>query len=355
MLAGRAGQRVHAVTLVSSVVAAVAAAAALAQRPAPIDTAIQDLASQDLPTRGRGITAMLAQSGVDAHGASAMRVAVVNLLHNHPERAERIRTALIAALEQMGAESQRLIDEPEAPTATREPNEGFSELLSELTDAVSALRDARAVRGLILALPYSIGALVDICPDAVDAVIQRSHEPDLYMGGNPLGYRWQSVRVLGWCLQRPAVMLANPAVESKIRSALLADLDDPEWQVRLVAAEVLSSLRTDPEVRAKLQSIAASDPYSGPDGLTQGGTAFRVRETADRALNPPDAFSFYVTRSPGTRSCRVQPASEAPTGELFIGPERANVVRPTMCSHYDPTGLDPQSCWLVEPANACGQ
>ena len=339
----------------ASAAATVLATAALAQRPSPVDAALQDLASQDLPPRGRGITAMLAQSGVDVHGASATRVAVVNLLHNHPERAERIRTTLIAALEQMGAESQRLIGQPEALAATREPNEGFSELLSELTDAVSALRDPRAVKGLILALPYSIAGLVDVCPDAVDAVIQRSHEPDLYLEGNPVGYRWQSVRVLGSCLQRPAMMLANPAVGSKIRSALMAELNDPEWQVRLVAAEVLSPLRTDPEVRAKLQSIAASDPYSGPDGLTQGGTAFRVREAAARALNPPDAFSFYVTRSLDTRSCRVQPASEAPAGELFIGPERTTVVRPTMCSHYDPTGLDPQSCWLVEPLNVCGR
>jgi len=152
------------------------------------------------------------------------------------------------------------------------------------------------------------------------------------------------------------MMQANPAVAAKIRSALLSLMGDPDPIVRGSAADALSPLRTDPEVRARLRAMATSDPYLSSDYRTKEGLPrYIVRETADRALNPPDAFSFYITRSPDTRACRIQPASEKPIGELYMGPERQLVLRPRMCGHYDPTGLDPQSCWLVEPFNVCTQ
>ncbi|HTX38332.1 MAG TPA: hypothetical protein VME43_25065 [Bryobacteraceae bacterium] len=59
----------------------------------------------------------------------------------------------------------------------------------------------------------------------------------------------------------------------------------------------LAPLRDDPEVHAKLQQLAALDPYYDPDGATNGGMDFRVREAAKWSLNPPDAFSCYVTRA----------------------------------------------------------
>ncbi len=162
-------------TLVSCVVVVALAATALAQQPSPVDTALQDLASQDVPSRERGLTALLAQSGVRMRGANATRVAVVNLLHNNPEQAERIRTALIAALEQQGAEFEAYVKNGAKPSP-----EALAEPLLSLTSAVAALEDPRAVKGLMLALPLgSIEGLADVCPDAVGAIVQRIHEPDL--------------------------------------------------------------------------------------------------------------------------------------------------------------------------------
>jgi hypothetical protein len=117
----------------------------------------------------------------------------------------------------------------------------------------------------------------------------------------------------------------------------------------------------EPVVRAKLQSLAASDPYLaptedsvGPEKRTGVGR-FRVREAAARSLNPSDAFSFYVVRTPDSLVCRIQQASEQFLGEPFIGPERQIVIKPTMCSHYDPTGKDSSLCWKIEPVDACSQ
>jgi hypothetical protein len=326
------------------------AATALAQpgqQESRVDAALADLASQDLDTRNRALTALLAQSGIEVHSPSTMRVRVNSLLRTHPQDAERIKTALIAALESVGAEYEKLMREDQ------ELLEEFSEYSNALADTVSVLHDPRSASALLMI--GDLEGVGDICPSAVDAIIQRSHAPELSWRGASLHANAFAVRALGYCLQRPTLMRASAGLESKIKRELLTDLDSPDWSVRVVAAEALSPLRTDPGVRAKLQRAAASDPYFGPDGATNGGVAFTVREMAARSLNPPDALLYYVARTSESRVCRVQPSSQAVTGERFIGPETADFVRRIMCSHYDPTGQDSSLCWKVEPANVCSQ
>jgi len=328
------------------------------QQESRVEAALADMASQDLGTRDRGLSALLAQSGIEVGKPTPMRVRMNSLLRTHPQQAERIKTTLIAALETQGADYVRLIKETQQPLS-----EAFGESWVFMTSAVAGLQDPRAVKGLLLALTAgSIEGLADICPSAVDAMIQRIHEPDLYWEGRPVGYRWQAITGLAWCLQRPATMHANPETANKIRGALLSLLEDPDPVIRGSAAAALSPLRTDPEVKAKLRTLAMNDAYRsspeedfvGPDKRTGQGR-FTVRESATRSLNPPDAFLFYVARTSDTRVCRIQQASDALAQEQFIGPERKAMLRPLMCSHYDPTGQDPSLCWKVEPANACSQ
>ncbi len=301
--------------------------AAWAQREqpeSPIDAALRDLSSQD--TRERGLTELLAQSGIRVGSPSVL---IRDLLRTHPQQAERIRTTLIAWLEKQGEDYVRQVQ-------AGQPISVDAESWMFLTDAVAGLRDPRAVKGLVLALGVgSIEGLADICPSAVDAIIERIHQPDLDAGDIASGDRRQAVTTLGWCLQRPAMMRANPGVLAKIRSELLADLSNPDSSIRGHAAEALSALRTDPEVRAKLQA----DPYL-------------IAEF--RALSS-DTFSFYVTRSTEARVCRIQQASEAPVEEQFIGPDSKDALKPLMCRRYDPTGQDPSLCWHVVPANVCSQ
>jgi hypothetical protein len=330
------------------------ATTALAQVEQPesrADVALKDLTSEDLHIRNRALNGLLAQSGVQVHGRNAMRITVNNLLRTHPQQAERIKTTLIAALERQGADHVRLIQE------SQPVSEEFGESWTSLTSAVAALQDPRAVKGLVLALPTgSIEGLADICPSAVDAIIERIHEPELYSGGAVVGYRRQAITALGWCLQRPALMRANPDVLAKIRRELLADLNDPDWSVRDHAVDALSALKTDPEVRVKLQIVATTDPYltSEYSPPNKPGARYIVRDGTSFILSC-DAFSFYVTRTPDTRVCRIQQASEALVDEQFLGPERKIMLKPWMCRHNDPTGQDPSLCWKVEPANACSQ
>ena len=175
------------------------------QQEAQVDAALRDL---DQGARDRGLTALLAQSGIPVVTPASMKVRMNSLLRAHPQQAERIKTTLIAALEAQGAELEKSIRETHEPLG-----EAFGESWAFLTDAVGRLQDPRAVKGLLLALPAgSIGGLADVCPSAVDAIIKRIHEPDLYLDGTALGYQRQAVTALGWCLQRTAMMSANPDV-----------------------------------------------------------------------------------------------------------------------------------------------
>jgi HEAT repeat protein len=284
---------------------------------------------------------------------------VNSLLRTHPQQAEKIRTTLIAALEKEGAEFAR------PSTQDAQTTEEQAEYVAALTEAVAALQDPRAVNGLVLALPAgSIPGLVDICPAAAEALIERVHEPDVYEEGQPMGYRGLPITALAWCLQRPAMMRTNPEMVDKIRVGLLGMLHDPNPIVRGSAAAALSPLRMEPQVQEALRTLAASDPYRGTGyygtgyddagiGTPDGG--FMVREAAAKSLSPLPGFSFYVTRTQGARVCRMQEASEAPIEDRFMGPEREAMLRSEMCSHYDPTGQDPSLCWKVEPANVCSQ
>jgi len=319
------------------------------QSDSRVDAALRDL---DQGARDRGLTALLAQDGIPVGTPASMKVRMNSLLHAHPQQAERIKTTLIAALEAQGAEQERSIREAQEPLS-----EAFYESWLFLTDAVGGLQDPRAVKGLLLALSAgSIAGLADICPSAVDAIITRIHEPDLYLAGVAVGDRRQAVTALGWCLQRSAMMGANPDVLAKIRRELFADLSDPDRTIRDHAVEALSALRADPEVRAKLQIVADTDPYIDSElGLPgKPGPRYLIRDGASFVLNS-EAFSFYVTRTSDTRVCHIQPASEALVEEQFLGPQSKAMLKSLMCSHYDPTGRDPSLCWKVEPANACSQ
>jgi hypothetical protein len=329
---------------------ATTAVAQVQQPESRVDAALQDLTSEDRRTRDLALSALLAQSGIEVGSPGPMRVRMNGLMRTHPQQAERIKIALIAALEKQGTDHIRLIQESQ-------PVSEDGESWMFLADVVAGLQDPRAVKGLLLALPAgSIEGLADICPSAVDAIIVRIHEPDLYSEGIAEGYRRQAVTALGWCLQRPAMMRAHPNVLAKIRRELLADLSDPDRSIRGHAVEALSALRTDPEVRAKLQAVATTDPYVTSEFSTpiKPGPRYIVRDGASFVLTS-DAFSFYVTRTSDTRVCRIQQVSEALVEEQFIGPESNAMLKPSMCRHYDPTGQDPSLCWKVEPANACSQ
>jgi hypothetical protein len=238
-------------------------------------------------------------------------------------------------------------------------SEAFLNFQVDLAEAVAVLKDPRAASGLLIAMrsngPSAVEGLADICPAVVDSIIAKAHEPEKYWMGAPLRGRAQAIALLGHCLRRPGANFSQDAA-SRIRHELMSAADDPDPGVRALAAFALTPLRAEPEVQAKLRTLAAADPYvSLADGTREGASRFSVREAAARALEPPDDLLFYVTRTPESRACSVQQASQPLSGQLFIGPYNRQLAHDNMCRHYDSTGHDPSLCWLVEPQNACGR
>ncbi len=315
------------------------------QRESPVDAKLYALSSPDLRTRDLALTTLLAQNGIVAKGPSTTQARVGGLLRTHPQQAERIKTALIAALEKAGKEYDALV------RSDRQVPEDLAEWCNTLSDAVSALRDPRAASALFMT--GNLDGVADICPSAVDRIIEWVHAPERYSRAAPEHASAFAVRTLGFCLLRPAMIRANPDLVAKIKRELLADLNPPDWTVVEVAAESLRPLAKDPEVRAKLQRISALDPYHGQEMLRERLKWSRVRDRANWSLEPPDEVSYYATRTPDSRVCQVRPTSQTSIQEALFGPATADWVRRNMCDHYDPTGHDASLCWKVEPANAC--
>ena len=228
-------------------------------------------------------------------GKNGVGLGVAALLKANPQQADRVKTALISALEKQGAEHDRSVKEGQGMS------EGFLNFWVDLAEAVAALQDPRAAKGLLMAVmshaPSAVEGLADICPAIVDSIIARAHEPEMYFLGASLGVRTQAIGVLGNCLRRPGASF-SPDAASKIRRELMTAADDPDSGVRALAVFALMPLRAEPEVQAKLRTLAATDPYvSLADGTRDGASRFSVREAAARALDPPDRKSTRLNSS----------------------------------------------------------
>lgn len=328
---------------------------ASAQEPADLESRLRDLSSPDLRTRSNSFYALLRPFMNDAGSTD---VSIQKLLRAYPNQSEHVKTILIAALEREGSyiESTEDKDEQLSETAT--------EYWADLSLAVASLRDPRAVKGLLsahgpggLAMSY----FADLCPSVVDTIIEKSHQPPRYWRGTLIvDNRAGAMVFLGQCLTRVSAMQSAPDALAKVRTELLAALDDPAPRVRTVAAHALGALHSDPEVRAKLELVAGTDPYlssvnANASPASAGASRFAVRDAARQALNGPTADDFYIVRSTGTLECRVEKASSGQPEFSFIGPILgAGEARHQMCLHQDRTGKDdPALCRAVSPQDAC--
>ncbi len=157
--------------------------------------------------------------------------------------------------------------------------------------------------------------------------------------------------MLGGFLSRLEAVRSSPEAAAKARRTVLAALDDPDIGARRAAIDSLLGLKDDPEVKAALERVAASDPYSiqGRDNQAK----FLLRDEAERVLSVKPEDLYYVMRTPATRECRVQQSTEPPVGARFMGPfESLPTATVRMCSHYDDNG-DPSLCRSVQPKGTC--
>jgi hypothetical protein len=317
-------------------------------QPSPIESALRGLAAPEPEARSEAFRALVAPF----NSSGKPEIAVAQLLAAHPQQADQIKIALFAALERESAYSESLV------SSGQSLSEDLLYYCDALGQAVGALRDQRALKGLLAAQgtvgidPEFVG---DLCPDAVDAIIDKARQPERYFQGEPLHVPGRAIVALGYCLKRAASMRSQPDAITKIRSVLMAGLDNPDTGYRQAAVRALFPLRNDPGVRAKLELVAGSDPFLGPVQPRESQPKFWIREDAARILRPPDGDeSWYVTKAAEARRCRVQEASVASAGELYIGPfPKADEAKHSMCNHVDPGTRNPSLCWKVEPANTC--
>jgi hypothetical protein len=314
--------------------------AAAGESSAKLDLALRSLISEDPNVRGKALYEVLALGNWEGQAPRG----IARLLLSHPEQAERIKTALIDALER---QSEYFASAKRQGLSLTESD---SEVWANLVWSVSSLRDPRAVKGLLGAINtggMATGGLADLGPYAVDAVVERSREADAEV-------RCSAIQVLGGFLTRQEAVRSNPEAAAKAKAAILVALEDSEPRVRRVAASSSLALKDDPEIRVKLQLMAASDPEGtwGADGKPR----FLVRDAATQMLSAKEADFYYVMRTPDTRECRIQKATESPAGISFLGPlTSASIAKDVMCSHIDDTGTDRSLCSSVQPKNACRQ
>jgi hypothetical protein len=314
-------------------------AAAKAQLPPNLDTALLGMTSTNVGTRLSSFYDLIIPL---ENGSGSTREGVRNLLRTNPGRTDQIKLALITALELAASYVRDL----------KERNEHFDEAFSgyygDLIFAVTALRDPRSVKGLVGAIDtggMAVETLADLGPPAVDAVITD-------VLGVSTGDHTAGIAVLREFLRRQETVRSNPDAAAKARRAILAALSDPDPSARRVAAGAALTFKDEPDVKARLEAVAAADYEARLEG--DGKIHFPVRDEAARVLKANEADFFYVMRSVDTRECRVQRAVETPTGLKYLGPyDSSDEAAHQMCAHYDDAGKDPSVCGAISPKTAC--
>lgn len=323
-------------------------ASALAQH-GDIQGQLAGLAGPEPEMRSAAFRALLAPF----NGSGRADAAVAQLLAANPSQADEIKIALFATLEREAAYSESLIRKGETLP------EELLYYCDSLGQAVGSLRDPRALRGL-LAVQATSGIdpdfIADLCPGAVDAIIAKSLQPEWSFQGEPLHVPGRAVVALGECLKRAAAMKGHPDAVTKIRARLLDSAANPDFAIRQAAVEALFPLRSDPEVRSRLELVASSDPFSGPIQPRETQRRFWLREEAAAILNSSDGDkSWYVMRT-DAQTCRIQLVPESSVGGQYLGPfPKPEDAKRSMCNHVDLGTRSQSLCLTVEPANSCAR
>jgi hypothetical protein len=189
-------------------------------------------------------------------------------------RREQISTALITLLRQEYAISHG---------PTNPASEPYGDYLGDVVAAVAALRDPRALNGLLGYIEtgdIATRGLAALGRDSLDSVLQIVNSEDRGLGSETVR-KMGATRVLSEMLDRDIVQINDAASRGKIKSGLLRASQDKQSWVRLIAVEGLARI-PDPDVIVALSSLRDRDPYTRLD--PSGRLVFPIREAASKAL-----------------------------------------------------------------------
>ncbi len=201
------------------------------------------------------------------------------LFQTYPEQENQIREALIKLLEREDSVVEASRAKFQGSGGAERLSEEYVNYWGDLIAAVAALKDPRALKGLLGAIStggIAERGLIQLGPVALDGIIEKAERGDDIT-------RMSATTVISRILDPGNKKAFGDSVSRvKIKTALVRAAADENPFVRRAAVEGLGKLQ-DPSVRPILQKLAREDPYEaskhgGPKGV------YPVREAAKKAL-----------------------------------------------------------------------
>jgi len=201
-----------------------------------------------------------------------MPSALASLFKSYPQQADRIKAVLIRQLEEQNALRRR--------AAVGSLSEEESNYYGDLIAAVAALKDPRALRGLLGAMKtgnMATSALAAFGRLALGPVLEKLND-----GRSDTLTRSAAVDVISKMLDSDNLPAEDSASRMEIGNALIKAARGKDPLVRLSAVEGLSKL-PGADITALLEGLAKDDPYQASSyGGAKG--VYPVREAAKKAL-----------------------------------------------------------------------
>lgn len=197
-----------------------------------------------------------------------VRTQVHELLRKYPRDADRISMALIRSLEH---------ERTRSPSSARALTEEESEYIPDNIAAVAALKDPRALTALIGVIEtggMATDGIADLGEIAVGPIL------GLLRAGPS---RNSAAITLKKLLDRRVGSPLSAGTVSTIRTALVAALADENRFVRTMVVEALDAF-ADADVRARMEQLAANDPFRAPNGhflVREAATAWLAKHKSD--------------------------------------------------------------------------
>lgn len=225
------------------------------------ETSFDDLA--ELWDEGKDVAVYANGSGIAGY-----RNVLINFFSRHPEQAERLKLGLIRLL---GTENNAM-----KHARAGSMDEDYGEYVFALTQAVSALKDDRAIPVLVEAISRSGVDLVQYGDKALEPVLAQLKNPDDLTKAKALEVALAILQVKN-----------DAASRARVKALILSSLDDGSGVLRGVAVNAIDCLNDRETFVSTLNDLARNDPFKLPGKASDGGDGnefYPVRYDARRVL-----------------------------------------------------------------------
>jgi hypothetical protein len=207
--------------------------------------------------------------------------ALSQIFKSQPDRLDELKVALMELLERENSFVQEHFFEFQRTGKALSHN--YMNYYGDLILAVAALRDARALNGLLGAITtgnMATRGLAVLGADALDSILGKLEDQDVNVKAS-------AARVLMHMLKMSSTgqVKLDSLAKEKLKLALVRSARDENPDTRINAVEGLAELakQGDPEALSLIEQIARSDTYEASVNGEKSGS-YPVREAATRVL-----------------------------------------------------------------------